>query len=473
MAVFLFALLVRLIYLGLVGDQLFQVGYMGEYPHLAQNIIHGKGFVIDDKSGYAAAMVDIGHPIDPVDYQEPEGHVPKLYNVSHISPGYPYFIAGVFKVFGERLLWLNLVQILLDSCCIFLLWAIVIPVFGERAALWSTLIYALRLPVARFSLTILKGSILPFFLLLTTFFFLKIFKSREPKHKIFWSLCCAISITACSYIRFEFILLTLAFPLFIWLSTRNLKDAAQLLAVLASCLIILSSPWVIRNKNVFGKAFGMQYTHWVTLWHGFGQIPNDFGAAYDEASTWDMALKEGFPADKGKYHDLTYNDFLKPKVIRVLTHEPLFIARLWITRAWWVLRQRNYWGFPQIEDQKYSYLGKGISPIRYAIKYPKIFFLKTIGIIENFVFILLALLGVYVALRNKLSLIGGFGAMLILAIPAYNIAMRIVTVMDSRYVLPGNVLLCPFVAVALIYIFDKKLYDPSNISGLFRKPVKT
>lgn len=192
-----------------------------EYHLLAQNIKNGIGF------RYGA------------------DHPPTCFR----PPLYPYFLAGVYQIFGESYFAARMVQFVLSSAACLFLWHLTLLLTGEP----KTAFFALTLSIFNPSLFyhsgfLLTESIFLFFLILTCWACAGLRKKRGLRHVAF----CGLSLALLCLSRSNAVFL-LPFLFFWCLGIFPKSVALKVYMGLMSFFLLFVSPWLIRNYTQLGK----------------------------------------------------------------------------------------------------------------------------------------------------------------------------------------------------------------------------
>jgi hypothetical protein len=163
------------------------------------------------------------------------------------TPGYPLFIASIFKVFGRDFNWVRYTQALVDVLTAYLVFLLGVLVFKARAVgLLAAMAYALYPPAILSSSYILTETLYTFFLVFFSVTAVLALKGRG------WPLylVSGIALGASSLIRPGIVLLPVV--LFVMaLIIRPRAWAGILILTLAFAVTLL--PWVLRNNRDLGK----------------------------------------------------------------------------------------------------------------------------------------------------------------------------------------------------------------------------
>jgi 4-amino-4-deoxy-L-arabinose transferase-like glycosyltransferase len=246
-----------------------------------------------------------------------------------LPPLYPYLIAGVFRIFGVMsaasalvLLGLNCLFSALTAIPIF---AIARRLFGWRTALWSSRLWAV-IPYAIFlSATRIWENALTT-LLVTTALALLLRLADNPR-PLAWVEFGALAgvIALCNPIILSVFLFWV-----IWAAVRRARrrQSWKLPAVSALlALIIVLTPWEIRNYRTFGKFFPIRSNFWAEMAYGntgdLSDIEPDWAMPSRNDTEWRRYAQLG---------EMRYMDAMRAQALDFIRRNPGLFARLTVRR---------------------------------------------------------------------------------------------------------------------------------------------
>lgn len=193
--------------------------------------------------------------------REPEGPIidrhhrviatagPYLYDV-HRTPGYPAFVAAVYRVCGERPMWVALVQCVLGALTCVVAFQLAEFLGSRHAAIWAGFALAIELFAILLSNALITETV---FTLLLTCGLLALFHAHRTGKLLpamTAGLCVGLGIL-CRPIG----LYLIALPT-IWLAVSGKQTRSrrcQLGAAFCLCAIATIAPWMARNYAHFGQ----------------------------------------------------------------------------------------------------------------------------------------------------------------------------------------------------------------------------
>jgi 4-amino-4-deoxy-L-arabinose transferase-like glycosyltransferase len=240
-AVTLLAFVVRLAVIGYVHpnprDGRFDdsVWYDGSARHLAA----GDGYVFDP----AIFRAPDGSPVYPDDT--------RLTPTALWPPGYPATLAVVYKLTGNSLAAGRLLNVLLGSATVALVFLIARRLFGRTEAVFAGLALAVLPSHALFTAVLLSetefGFLLALVLAICVYFVFD--RERRPRLPLLVGLGALAAFTG--YVRGEFLLFGGVIALLLLIRLR--RQALKPLAALALGAALVITPWVVRNQLQLGS----------------------------------------------------------------------------------------------------------------------------------------------------------------------------------------------------------------------------
>ncbi|OLC54992.1 MAG: hypothetical protein AUH92_03080 [Acidobacteria bacterium 13_1_40CM_4_69_4] len=252
---------------------------------VARNLLEGRGLVETTGPAAVLGLYDQqqaeGRLIDIQDFPDPPDQPTKP--LIQRMPGYPLFLAAVWKVTGGyRYFAAQVVQALLSALLPLLLYDAGRRLFGETAGLIAGAITALDMPMAWLSVVPLYDG---WVLLLAGLIVWLLVRSDGRGHPVpdwaWLGLAAAVGV----YFKSTFLIVppVAAAALVPRIGPRR---AAVRGAVALGIPLLALTPWVVRNERIFHRPIVTNTFFWATVWEGFGEIDNDFGAVLDDRATF-------------------------------------------------------------------------------------------------------------------------------------------------------------------------------------------
>ena len=431
--ILLLSLAVRLPLLVTQHDAYLSGGITTSLGLVARNFMEGRGLVETTGPPEILLLYDTqlqeGRLRDVREFPDPPDQPTKP--LIQRMPGYPLLLAVTWKLTGSAsYLPIQILQVLLSALMPWLLCDAARRLFGWRAGLAAGILGALNLPEARLAVVPLYDW---WVILLVASVAWLLVRGGERGYPVPQFLVMGLCVAAGVYLR-PTVLVLPVFALAALLPRLGWRQVLLRGVLALGIPILVLVPWAVRNDRVFHRPILTTTFFWPTVWEGFGEVPNSFGAYLDDRITYLQAV------DSRKllvYGSPEYDDHFRQKVIHLVATSPGFVASLWARRlVRGLLFPENPWGLPWAENPDASFIefqrtgGGGIAA--FLTKRPGTVLVKLAKRLwEPFLF-LMALLTLVVdrsRWREFLPLV---------ALPVFLLAVTIPLHLEGRYLLPGT-----------------------------------
>jgi O-antigen/teichoic acid export membrane protein len=295
-------------------------GLVTAHGNVAVNILAGRGIVenvtaeqaIDAREQAEQRLID---PADvalgalPAPHYQPEVLQP---------PGEAVLLAGIWKLTGdERYLYLQVLQVLIDSLMVLLVYRIAMVLFRRpRAALLAAAGYALFVPVA----VLVR---IPHLDAWAVFFTIAIVaawaESLNHIPRWPWLIIVGVLTGSGTYFRPGVLLLPPLLALASWRRGQS-RSTVVAAAIPIGVALVLMVPWTVRNAITFHQFIPTRIGIGQNLWEGLGEVHNNFGAILDDQVT----LQQVHRVHPGLvYGTPAYDAYLEHKAISAIENHPL------------------------------------------------------------------------------------------------------------------------------------------------------
>ncbi len=224
------------------------------YIEAAENVLHGHGFNV---------------MVDEARITEPPKFVSTFFFMRPVA--YSIFLAGVFSIFGENLIFAQLIQALIGALSAFLVYMTTKKIFDEATAGISLVIAAVFLPMARFDVILLPDAMVGVLLIIAIYFLLKENHSGVILFGIFVGLT--------TEFRPDAVLL----PIFLipyFIVTWKFKKAFIRFVEVFAVIILILIPNTIANYEATHKIIPLGIGNGISMWEGISQFGNRFGTVF-------------------------------------------------------------------------------------------------------------------------------------------------------------------------------------------------
>jgi 4-amino-4-deoxy-L-arabinose transferase-like glycosyltransferase len=246
---------------------------------VARNIlVHDKWFVLNDASPSPTIRL-----IDPADrnYTWADAH-PRYRQAILEPPGLPLLMAGTWAVTGsERFVYVQALQLLIDSCMILLVYWLSLRLFRRpTAALVAAAMYALYVPAILLARIPHDDAWAGWVTIGALALFVRARESTRPNG---WLAAMGVLLGLGAYFRPNVLLLPIAFAAasVVWVGWRRAVRYATVPILIGALLLV---PWTARNYSVFHTFVPVRTSFGWTMWVGLGEVHNDFGATGTDAN---------------------------------------------------------------------------------------------------------------------------------------------------------------------------------------------
>ncbi|NOT10844.1 MAG: phospholipid carrier-dependent glycosyltransferase [Methylococcaceae bacterium] len=166
------------------------------------------------------------------------------------TPGYPFFMAIFYALFGAKPWLVLFAQIFADLVSVFFVFRIGEMVFSRRVAIIAAIFFAIDPNSIFTSASLLSDSLFVTFLLASLNFYLRGLKQGEGRGFLIAGVLLALAALVRPIAQYYFLILlffTLPWP------TRNLKTRLKWGLVFALAFTVTVSPWLYRNYSLYDK----------------------------------------------------------------------------------------------------------------------------------------------------------------------------------------------------------------------------
>jgi 4-amino-4-deoxy-L-arabinose transferase-like glycosyltransferase len=363
-----------------------------EYGEIAENLYAGKGYSLfypgDDQLNFRSF-----EEADP----QPSAYMP---------PAYVYFLFPFFliKNFAVRAAAIIFVQIIISVITIYLMYSYASRFFGERYGLMAAAFSALN-PEFIYSVKSITPTVIFHFLILLLFLLLyKFLAGKNLRTLLFASAITAALI----FLRSE----TLLLAMFIWLYFFYKKEYKHVLAYIA-VVVVLISPWVIRNYAVFDEAIPLTTNFGINLYRG----NNEFGIG-----VWGtpQMINDVIISSKNKPLEIAMNNLYKKKAADFIFSQP----KIAITNAF--LKLFDLWIYNMHYERIKNYAAMFV--------YPFFFLFSLLGFIRFYA-------PHKFAFEICFFIASSISAMIFFTIPRYQTMLHIIMI--------------PFFAAGIMFLYEK------------------
>ena len=169
---------------------------------------------------------------------------------STIAPGYPFFVAGVYALFGRSKLAVVFIQIILNLAVLAILYRFLLRRFGSKPALWMGVLFIADINMAIFCAQLSSETLFALLLIPALLLILASFESGRIRSAV----AAGVLVGAATLVRPIALYFALPLLLYLFLSRFRWRKLLQW-GVILLIQIAFITPWIIRNRVVFGETF--------------------------------------------------------------------------------------------------------------------------------------------------------------------------------------------------------------------------
>lgn len=248
-AIFLLALALRVLAVGVVGER----KLADEFGILVPNLLAG--------DGYSYYSVDNEGEIS----EKLNKNSPKALPSAYMPPGYPFFLAGICYIIGtgvSTIIFIEMLQALLGAITCIILYTIVEMKFDRKIAFASCIIFCVY-PILVFMSS--QISAVSLYIFLNCVLILLLFKGEETE-KMSWFAYAGLIFGVLILSRGQVLLY---FPFILgWIYFIRRDSACRNILIFALATIIIIGPWAVRNYHQFGRITPLTISGGLNLWQG-------------------------------------------------------------------------------------------------------------------------------------------------------------------------------------------------------------
>ncbi len=296
---------------------------------LARNILNGRGLVVNQQHistilqtwRSTSTLVDLEDiPPPSSEYLEPE-----YFN----EPGYGLLLAGLWKIFGQRWISIRLLQILIDTGMIFLMFTMGMCVWNRTTGLFAAGLYAVLIPQIELAVRPHRDAWVTFAFIVSTFFLLQLTLSRQKRKEVLIAVGIAFVVALTAWLRSTILVYVVVLALTMFF-LKSFRRATMLSAIVITVFVALLSPLLVRNCTAFGKFMVTRGAVWHSFWAGVGQFRNPYGMKESDEFIVKY-FQQRYPS--AHYGTPEYEDVLKDKALKLLSEHPWWYASTVFRRA--------------------------------------------------------------------------------------------------------------------------------------------
>ena len=321
LALFLLALIARVLFLLFVRQPCNQQGDEVYYLETAANLLSGQGYRV--------------------------GHL-----LAYLPPLYPMLLAGEMALFGDNLLAMRLIQSAIGALMCLVVFHIGTRVYSVRSGVIGSLLCAIYPPMILYSTHLLPEQL--FMLLTCCALYLLMNLRGEPIYKF---LACGAIIGLAALTKEIGLLLLLAYLLWLFCNRARFPNSLRRTALIVAGCVIIIAPWTVRNYLAFHQFVPITTNSGINFY--IGNNPSATGRfqwVLPPESKWNE------PSPNGKFEYEVCSQGYKLGMA-FASNNPGRFVKLVFQRAYYFFRLP----FPSPEDATFEIPGKLIWLLLYVL----------------------------------------------------------------------------------------------------------
>ncbi len=368
------------------------------------------------------------------------------------TPGYAVTLGLLWSVFPHSYLPVEVIQIVIDTFMIYLLYQIVLLVgVGEekrnrQVALFAAGIYALHPSLIMLSGVASRDAFAGWGLITGTYFFLRALKA-EGRQGVLFSLYSGIALGFFCWYRSTIYLLPFAFLAFVLITKeyRSLQNMGKSLLPFVMILLLFYLPFSFVYKKYMGSYNFSTAITGHSFWEGLGILKNPYGFELSDNAAAKRLKELGVTAEP---YTPESGKALLDDAFSILKEHPEFYLKILTYRVYYTLISPLKMGLPPWLSLE-LYKEKGGTLSQYIAEHPVMFILKCFEKSAGFLFTLGGLAGWFLY-RKRYPLLT-----LILFAYLYKVGIHIPVHTETRYILEAYAFLIILNAFTLFWLKEK------------------
>lgn len=256
---------------------------------MARNLLRGRGWVLnwDFVQRVDAGIVARGAMVDPQDYLPADdsrpGALAPLQQFAH-TPGYSVWLAISFALGrAERFVYSQWMQSALDASACLLVFGIGRRLWSNTAGFIGATLYALSPAHVFLAIQTVAAATDSFWLLLISYGTVRLWddlrRSRSPWTGVLVVTLGSFGGTVMNSTAFVLPIVGAAWAGVVGLVARPAWRLVPYLIAAQLAVMVLVTPWALRNQRVYGQFSFTRQAFWQFAWETLGSIPNPWGLA--------------------------------------------------------------------------------------------------------------------------------------------------------------------------------------------------
>jgi hypothetical protein len=311
---------------------------------MARNLLQGRGWVLNWAfvQKLDRAVVERQAMVDPEDFLPADdarpGALAPLSLFAH-TPGYALWLAASFAIgHGLRLAYAQWMQAALDALACLLVFGIGRRLWSNLAGVLGALLYASSPAHMFLAIQTVAAATDSFWAVLIGYGMVRLWTDRAERPFPMIAMVCVVAGAACGAaidsLMFTMPLIAAAWTAVIGLFVQPARRLAVLLVAAQLAVVVVLTPWALRNKRVYDQFAYTRQQFWEFVWEmPIGNVPNPWGLAFgDNDAAYEAWIHERCGACSQPEREAYTRRFMLTEVLPSSQFPPL-MARAIVKRA--------------------------------------------------------------------------------------------------------------------------------------------
>ena len=244
---------------------------------------------------------------------------------SYDLPGYPLFLAIVYSIFGHTHLIVHMLQAFIGALTCIVIYYIGKSVLNKKIGILSASIAALYPTFIIYSGMLYTETLFIFLLCLSVLYLIKIHEQPSIKNLLIAGVSLGLGIL----IRPGILLFIPVILIWMLISSKEKKKNFMRFMAIFLIVVVVVSPWTIRNYNVHHEFVPIGTGGGVTLWYGYNPDAMQYLATDVESSHFNQIWEIPDEIERNKWGYEKSLDFIKQNPIQSLILDIMKLTRFW------------------------------------------------------------------------------------------------------------------------------------------------
>lgn len=196
-----------------------------------------------------------------------------LLPTAHFAPGYSFFLAGLYWIFGPHITVAEVANAVLGAATVGVLYLLALRLFDGRTARIAATLLAVFPGQILFSSVLFSEPLFTFAFILAILLMV-VAGDRAPSGGWYWLVLFGVAVGVAALIRGAGLSLLVAAPVYWALSWRDWRTTLSWSAVAVAIAVLVLLPWTVRNYRTMDSFLLITSSTGLNLWTGHHEGAN-------------------------------------------------------------------------------------------------------------------------------------------------------------------------------------------------------